>query len=192
MARSRSKNRTQETGAPSLRRDWRHVLPAATLLGAVIVTLLIGAVLQVDETPPARSIEPPPAERHAETLDPDPVSSFPETEAAPSYPEPGRDILDLARRAHRDEQRLAGSGGTWTLQFMMACDPANVVPPAKSLASEQDFYLLSKMHDERACFRLCWGSFASRDLALAANGIPATLSGLAERPQPLPVAKVLQ
>lgn len=159
------------------------------MLGSVILTLLIGAVLQVDENP-----HDPPAAGLAGTLEPVAPAppSLPATETAPAYAEPGRDILELARRAHRDEQRLARSGGSWTLQFMMACDPANVVTPAKSLASEQDFYLLSKMHDDRACFRLCWGSFASRDLALAANDIPASLSGLAERPQPLPVSKVLQ
>lgn len=202
MAANRSKSTKRESAAPSLRRDWRHVLPVAGLLTAVVGALLIGAVLQVDGDVPLPAIDTPATGPPVAAAEPVPTAAIrptpaetaplPTTTEVPAAAESGDEILDLARRARRDEQRLARSGGAWTLQFMMACDPANVAPPAKSLAAERDFYLLSKMHDQRACFRLCWGSFASRDLALAANGIPAPLARLAERPQPLPVEQVLQ
>ena len=46
------------------------------------------------------------------------------------------------------------------------------------MTDEADFYLLAKSHDNRECFRFCWGAFDSRDQAAAQQRFPAALAAM--------------
>jgi len=188
MAAKRSREVAEPSPAPPSLDEWKRLLPATTLVAAVLAVLVLGALLQAGpEAPgssPRRASPVPPAARIAPPADPAPPSPAP---AAPTVA-----AGDLARRAESDLRRLGGAGEGWTLQFMLACDPANVAAKAAVLEDDPDFYLLPKRHDDRDCYRVCWGVYASRERAVAAHAFPAALASITQRPQPVPVDKAVR
>jgi len=195
---------SRPTNSPSYTRgDWKHFAKFGALIAAVAGTLIVGAVLQTDDvrldgSPPAGFVEfvetPQPAagDEPAAELDDghalEPAGHLDEGE--PAFAEVP--VLDeLARRADADSRRMEQASG-WTLQFMMACDPANVRPRMQSLGDEADFYILPTFFDDRPCFRVCWGIYPSREAARAARALPASLLAVTDTPQPVPVEQALR
>lgn len=175
--------------------DWKHFVRFGSLVAAVAGTLVVGALLESDDAArdaaprrdfvefesAAADVEDPPLDVYAD-------EGLPLEPAGPEQ----ADVLDrLAMRADVDRERLAGAGG-WTLQFMMACDPANVAPVAEAVGDDELLFLLPTLYDDRACFRVCWGSYRSREAALADRGLPAALVEVTDSPQPLPVEQALR
>jgi len=192
MAGARSKAKTRDGSVTDLG-QWRQILPAISISAGVLGVLLLAAILQ--DGGESSRVDPPRGPiRSSPTLASDPLptpSSAAPTNLPPPPPAPSGDLLNLARRVERDQARIASKPSGWTLQFMVACDPANVRPPVASLSAESEFYLLAKLDGERACFRLCWGLFDSRAQAVAIREFPAALASITDRPQPLPVAQAL-
>lgn len=176
MARRPGRPKRENDGKPE---DWKQVLPVAGLVAAVLITLLLGAALRTDSPGPVDLPSPTPTAP--------PVTR---TASAPAEEEPSSS-LNLAQRAARDARRVRSDSTAWTLQFMLACDPANVRSRVELLADQPEFFLLPKRHDGRSCFRLCWGRFDSRQQALASTGYPRALREVTGKPQALEIAKAM-
>ncbi len=174
MARRPGRPKRENHGKPG---DWKQVLPVGGLFAAVLITLLLGAALRTDSPEPVDLPSSPPA-------------APPAAQAAPAGGE-SDPVLNLAQRAVRDARRLRSDSTAWTLQFMLACDPANVRSRVELLADQPEFFLLPKQHDGRSCFRLCWGRFDSRQQALASTGYPRALRAVTGKPQALEIATAL-
>lgn len=194
MAGARGKAKSREGGVAEPN-EWRQILPAVSISLGVLGVILLAAMLQSGE-PPRQTPAPAVTENHSPPVRTAEPATIPEPNGAtsppPVDPRPGDDLLNLARRVERDEARIASTPSGWTLQFMLACDPANVRARVARLDAEKQFYLLSKFHGERACFRLCWGLFDSREQAVASRQFPAALAAITDRPQPLPVEQALR
>jgi len=175
--------------------DWRHLLRVGGLVTAVVGTLILGALLEVGTGEAERAELPTTARPDLTPMDPavPEVVDFPASEEIAHPPLAAPTPLDrLTDRAAADYERLAGTSG-WTLQFMVACDPDNIAPLHDRLAGNEAFFLLPKLHDDRACFRVLWGRFPDREAAVAASAeVPAVLARVTDRPQPLPVNRVLE
>lgn len=195
MAKRKNRASTDSRESLSLQSDWKHLLSAGSLLVAVLGTLSLGWLLQADgEEPPGRTVIrasipdhdagflssprelPAPPSVRAEEEDAPPASSGP---AAAERPD---GIEELNARANRDAGRIRSASGGWTLQFTVMCDPAHIRPKLAALGGYDRVYLLPARLDDRQCFRLCWGAFATREGALAARGVPGPLASLTDRP----------
>jgi septal ring-binding cell division protein DamX len=178
--------------------DWKHLVSAGALVTGVLGTLLLGAVLQAEPDDPslqAGSTIPTPTpevgftageERPSEGL-----SDTEDTTDESSSSNPFTGDADLVDRAAADERRLSASGHGYTLQFAVNCEPKNVRANLNALRSEQDFYLLTMLYQDRACFRLCWGFYDSEQQARAARDVPQTLRAMTTTPKALSIAEAL-
>ena len=61
----------------------------------------------------------------------------------------------------------------------------------EELQTHQDFYLLTMLHQDRACFRLCWGFYDSERQAQADRKIPAPLLSITRDPKVISIAEAL-
>ena len=84
----------------------------------------------------------------------------------------------LPTRAASDRARLVHSGGSYTVQLMVACDAENAARVIGEAGSTSRLYVLPFTHNGQACYRLCWGSFATRQSAESSGDLPAELRGL--------------
>jgi septal ring-binding cell division protein DamX len=98
---------------------------------------------------------------------------------------------DLVDRAAADERRLQASGHGYTLQFAVNCEPKNVRANLEALRSRQDFYLLTMLYQDRACFRLCWGFYDNEQQARSARDVPDRLRSMTDSPKVLSIAEAL-
>lgn len=118
------------------------------------------------ETPPAGHARGPSLARHG-------------TEPLPTSPPEGADplVARLAARAATDSSRLDRWRGKWTAQLVVACKPETVERLLTAAQGSTNLYVLpATVHDE-ACFRVCFGAYAtSKDAATAAD-LPASLRG---------------
>jgi len=191
--------------------DWKHAGFVGLVFAAVLGTILIAAVLEVRPVGRSSTDPAPQTSPDARAIDagetappiPGPTGDARETPSA-AVSEPARDRRPprsatppspsgspLDDRASRDADRLARSGAGWTLQFLMACDPKNVLPWVERLGTEPEFFVLPKPHGDRTCYRVLWGTYDSRDRARAATDAPAALAAIPEPPQPFPLSAVL-
>jgi septal ring-binding cell division protein DamX len=77
-----------------------------------------------------------------------------------------------------------GPKGRFSLQLLVACDPANV-QKAVSAVSAQELFILPVNMKGKTCYRLCWGVYDGRPAAEAAlPGVPSYFrqGGLVARP----------
>lgn len=196
--------------------DWRRFASTAALIATVLGTLLLGAVLQRDGT---AGIGEPVALHDATDADDstsglpaadptrgasEPVDATPSPSASPSAAAPPEPVhsdaplagtivgdAELVDRAIEDERRLAASGNGYTLQYAVVCDAQNARGRLARLADERQFYLLTMLYEDRACFRLCWGFFDSAEQARASTDAPAALAEISSNPRPLSSAEAL-
>ncbi|HXV75209.1 MAG TPA: hypothetical protein VD788_02750 [Candidatus Polarisedimenticolaceae bacterium] len=178
-------NKSKRAGAGG---DWRHLAVSGALLVAVGGTLLLGAVLEVphDRTAAPRTIEAIspvlPADEPAEPID-DTVE--------PGMVVPFDGDADLVDRATDDERRLHASGNGYTLQFGVNCETKNVRANLEALDRYQDFYLLTMLYQDRACFRLCWGFYDNEAQARSDRRIPEQLLRMTDAPKVISVSEAL-
>ena len=169
-------------------RDRRFLLETAGVVGIVAGALILGAALRTSERPPPGMPQSHPAGAAAiQRTDPLPVSG-PGVEPPPAH---SADPLDLVARSRDDVTRLSASSGSFTLQFLLACNAENLRPHVRELASDPRLYLLPAPDQGDACYRLCWGLFPSRETARAAGDVPDSLHALTPQPYPREVAEAL-
>ena len=155
---------------------WKALLTAGGLVLAVMGTLILGATLHSEPTdnglPPRRD------------LPSRPLTDLPTPEtaptAAPSISEAPEAVQDRASKA----RRLRSSGYEWTLQFMVTCREDSAQTLLASLDYDARLHLIPYRHDDRPCYRVCWGSFATRDEALSLGQPPQPLLDVNREPIP--------
>lgn len=117
------------------------------------------------------SLEPVPAQAPA----PDPVPVLP-----PPAPEPERDpaLVALAERAAADLGRIQAKRGGFTVQVSRHCQASLVQEKVRRHGAAKEFFLIPAEQADRACFVVCWGTYADRAAASkAAAKVPAALKG---------------
>ncbi len=174
---------------------WRKFVPFVGLVGAVIGVLILGALLRGGIRAPLPVAEPrtPPVEAASPTPVPSRTTQehVPPTLPASTTPDPPR-LKELARRAQSDLDRLSRARQSWTLKLATVCDPANAQRWLDQVGEESKLFFVPVLIDERACFRLSWGEFDSRDRAASAR-LPAALRTFAAvEPSPAPVEQILR
>jgi len=177
-------------------------MAATALFAAVAVILVLGAVLRSPGPEPAPAPVKPealsatavlgastssdePSAVSAGSSDPSPQ----EPEAALEEPRPatGRPV---DRRADDDRERLVRSGGSYTVQLMVACDPVNAIRVVEAAGDAARLYVLPFVHDGKECYRVCWGSYATRQSAESAADLPAGLAAMFPNTRVRPVTEV--
>jgi hypothetical protein len=191
---AKEKKRPSRQGPTDAGPDWKHLLLAGSLVGAVLATLILGAVLQVDSDTVTAQREQDLIARTTPAM-PTPLQVEPPPREAPAQPEPATpvpaDPLTADRRGRDDLRRAAPAATEWTLKFMVSCLPETAEGVLREIGDDPALYLLPVRLDGRACFRICWGRLGSREAALAARGIPAPLAQLNAEPVPRRIADLL-
>ena len=184
--------------------DWKHLVSAGALVTGVLGTLLLGAVLQADPDDAGLSGSRNVARTAAEAIAPtDPVEledSRIDQGDADADADRSLDVgvalsftgdADLVDRAAADERRLEASDHGYTLQFAVNCEAKNVRSNLEALRSHQDFYLLTMLYQDRACFRLCWGFYDNEQQARSARDVPERLRAMTATPKVISIAEAL-
>jgi septal ring-binding cell division protein DamX len=168
----------------------RRLIAAASLFGAVLVVLTLGAALRTEPPPEEssvpiadpRSSAPAPAEAAAvpeargDTDTPAPLAQRPAAvPVAPPEPRPAAAGGSLAGRARSDRDRLRGSGGRFTVQLTMLCDPDNARTAIGEFGASAKLFLLPFTYNGQPCYRLCWGSYADQEAAENADDMPSSV-----------------
>jgi septal ring-binding cell division protein DamX len=121
----------------------------------------------------------PQVEPEPPTATPTPPPTVPSPAPAPAV-EPPRDpaLAALADRAAADVARIGRKRGGWTLQVSRHCSTPLVQEKLRRHGSANDFFLLPAEHGDKACFVVCWGTYADRASATkGASKVPAALKG---------------
>lgn len=194
-------------------------MPSALLVAAVAAIMLAGALLQSSgrtEFPrPQAGASPPAAPLPlGSTITPEiaPDSPAPSVAAEPApllqpaaratatatppraEPELPVEVpplvLKLATRAEVDCDRLAKARGPWTAQLLVACKPETVERLLGAAQGSTRVYVLPARVKDDACFRVCFGDYATATEAALAADLPTTLRGK-DRIGAVAIAKVL-
>lgn len=189
MARHRNGEGIGEAAERGVLDERRQFLAAASLFLAVTAVLLLGAWLRNDvllDAPTELVAEEPTPESSGArpgALRSTAVSSEAGRITGDEAPaaggrmgrarEPVGDPLTV--RAASDLGRLVRSGGSYTVQLMVACDPDNARRVVRLSGDSSRLYLLPFTMGGRRCYRLCWGSYASRAEADAVRDLSAAL-----------------
>jgi septal ring-binding cell division protein DamX len=191
--------------------NWRQVLAGGGLLAVVGTVLVIGAVLETPVAParvaaqrsaaPSEALGEPrtaaeardgggswqPAQSPATMIHED--SSAPSSGAGAAGDEP---VLDpIARRTLEDPMRLRKSAGRYTAQVAFVCKRESAERLLERAGGAPDVFVLPEAREGQDCFRFCWGTFASREEALAAAGLPAALRDGLGKPDAKRIAELL-
>ena len=173
----------EETG------EVKGVMSSALLLAAVAVVIVAGMVLKTDAprslTPAGVPASPARSLPLGSTITPEFAPEAPaETKTEPDpEPEPGpaapADPLTvrLAARAEADCGRLAKSHQRWTAQLLVACKPETVDRMLGLGHESTSLYVLPVQVKDDACFRVCFGTYATSKQAASALDLPKALRG---------------
>jgi hypothetical protein len=135
--------------------DLKHLLIAGSVVGGILLTLVIAAVLRVD--PEEAAILPAP-----------PSTPEPALASAAPLPGPGQDQADpvavdgdqLALRALDDQRRLATTADEWTLQFMVTCKEETAREILGRTRGDRRLFLLPILLEDSS--RSCSAAWAHR------------------------------
>jgi septal ring-binding cell division protein DamX len=198
-----SKDETQET---------RGVTSSVLLVAAVAVVMVAGMVLKTE--PPrelpivAGTSSPAPALPLGSTVTPELPPAAPTTATAPIETPPSAEptlasapiptptqtddplLATLAARAADDCARLRRARGRWTAQLLVACKPETVDRLLGNARGSSGLYVLPAHVNDNACFRVCFGAYATSKEAAAASDLPKALRGK-EKIGAVEIAKVL-
>ena len=207
MAERRGARAAEPAGVTAQPDDRKHLARVGSLLIVVLGSLLLGAILRqgepglhANDLEEAAAVIQPEAVidgstgNEPPTLDPPAVEtarpSAPAAQPEPTAVAPPSGLAALADRAAADVRRMPRDEA-WMLQAAAICDAASV----ERLVAQVDdsgLHVLPVEIQDRACFRICWGPFDSRERALAATGrLPAPIRSLSDAPQPRTVASLI-
>ncbi len=175
------------------------------LVGAVLAILVAGMLLRSNglneaQRPAAAPASPPalvlplgttitPELQPAVTQEEAPSTAASSTGAtAPLAADPL--LLALATRAEADCGRLAKYRGRFTAQLLVACKPETVDRLLGIAHGSNKLYVLPARVKDDACFRVCFGAYATFKEAAAAADLPKALRGK-EKIGAVEIAKVL-
>ncbi len=169
----------EETG------EIKGVMSSALLLAAVAVVLVAGMVLKTDaprSLPPGSvPASPAPSLPLGSTITPElalEAKAEPEPEPEPIPAATANPlIVKLAARAEADCGRLAQSRGRWTAQLLVACKPETVDRMLGLGKGSSSLYVLPVQVKDDACFRICFGAYATSKQAALASDLPKALRG---------------
>lgn len=188
--------------------EGKGVMSSALLLAAVGVVMVAGMVLKTD---PPKNLRPSgvPASPAASlplgsTITPELAPAAPAETKAESGAEPESESLPvpvpaaapdpltvkLAARVEVDCGRLAKARGQWTAQLLVACKPETVERMLGVGNASDALYVLPVNVKNDACFRVCFGSYATSQQAALAADLPKALRGK-DRIGAVEIAKVL-
>ena len=184
---AKRRDREARPSARGILDERRRLIAAGSLSVAVTVVLVLGAILRTDapfaemtvpvaEEVPTTGVTQEPATAERGAISP-PAPAPQPTVAAPAKPPSSRPAPTggaLAERAAADRERLLDSGGSYTLQLMVSCDPDNARRVLGLIGGTSRLYVLPVELDGNACYRLCWGSYPTRESAERATDIPTS------------------
>lgn len=103
---------------------------------------------------------------------------------ARAHLEAGR--LDQAARGFQASVR--GRSGLYTIQLALACRPETVTRAQRSLGGAQEFFILPKEFNGRACYRILWGAYPGRKAAEhGRSSVPRAFRQAEDRPFVAPI-----
>jgi septal ring-binding cell division protein DamX len=194
--------------------EGRGFMPSVFLVAAVAAVMVTGMVLKTSppESPPpgAGSASPPASLPLGSAITPDlgpddPTAAPPPQEPAPeparplaTVPDPERAtppaidprLAKLAARVDGDRGRLAKARGRWTAQLLVACKPETVERVLGLAHGASGLYILPVQVKDDACFRVCYGTYATPEGAARASDLPKALRG-EEKVRAVEIARVL-
>jgi septal ring-binding cell division protein DamX len=140
-------------------------------------------VEEIAEPPPPTPGEPAVATEQEAAPIPEPVELPQDTATDPS-------LANLASRAGDDASELARNRGRWTLQLLVACKTETVQRYLERAPGASSLYLLPVEMNGNPCFRVCWGTYVTREAAVVAEVPPALRSGV-DQPSPKAITELL-
>jgi septal ring-binding cell division protein DamX len=85
----------------------------------------------------------------------------------------------------------AGPRSRYSVQLLTACSP-QTVQNAVAAVDGGELFILPVQFQGRACYRICWGVYGSREQAeAAASAVPAYFRRGGAHPRPSPLAEIL-
>jgi hypothetical protein len=195
-----AKDDRRTRGSTSSTTEWREMAPAVAVLGVVLGVLVLTAILHVPSNGetvvarPAGGRIDDSASVGASESDIDHLGgtenpgSEPASASGPEASPPAGGGTGLDERVRRDTRRLGERGEAWTLQILVACDAGNVESILERLGRSDRAYVLPATIDGRACYRVCWDTFASHARAVGPNDLPKDVLHDLGRPTPKEVS----
>lgn len=177
----------------------KGVISSALLLAAVVVVIVAGMILKTDApasgAPASVPATPAPSLPLGSTITPERAPDLPQEAEARREPETGAEaasplIVKLATRAEADCGRLAKARGRFTAQLLVACKPETVDRMLDLARGSSSLYVLPIQVKDDACFRVCFGAYATSKEAASAADLPKGLRGK-EKIGAVEIAKVL-
>jgi septal ring-binding cell division protein DamX len=166
-----------------------HALPPSPALTRPATPLPLGTTVTPEAPAPepagAQPVEPQTVE--AQTVEAPPGAPLAEPPKAPAA-DPL--VQKLADRAEVDCARIAKAGGRWTAQLLVACKPETVERLLGNAGGSRGLYVLPVQVKDEACFRVCFGTYATSKDAANASDLPKALRGK-EKIGAVEIAKVL-
>jgi len=185
---AKRRDREARPSARGILDERRRLIAAGSLSVAVTVVLVFGAILRTDApfaemtVPVTEEVRTPGVTEELETTESGTISTpAPDTQptaAAPAKPPSSRRATTggaLGERAAADRERLLDSGGSYTVQLMVACDPDKALGVLGLADETAPLYALPYEKDGKACYRLFWGSYATRESAERADDLPDSI-----------------
>jgi septal ring-binding cell division protein DamX len=84
-----------------------------------------------------------------------------------------------------------GGQNRFTLQVLIACEPATVQKALAATRAEGDLIVVPFPLQGRTCFRACWGLYDSKEAAhAAASSVPAYFAEGAQKPVVVSLARL--
>ncbi len=177
----------------------KGIVTSALLVAAVALILVAGMFLKSSGPRGARNVEavaasPAPSLPLGSAVTPElptgaPAGTAPALSPEPAPPEaaptraprpasPADPLLEnLAARARNDCGRLAKAPLRWTAQLIVACKPQTVDRLLDAARGSNGIYVLPASVNDDACFRVCFGTYATSKEAAAAADLPKALRG---------------
>jgi septal ring-binding cell division protein DamX len=184
---AKRRDREARPSARGILDERRRLIAAGSLSVAVTVVLIFGAILRTDApfaemtVPVTEEVPTPGVTEEPATAEIGAIST-PAPAAQPSAAAPARAQSSrraptgdtLGERAAADRERLLDSGGSYTVQLMVSCDPDNARRVLGLIGGTSRLHVLPVELDGNACYRLCWGSYSTRENAENATDIPTS------------------
>ncbi len=171
----------------------KGVASSALLLTAVLAIVLAATFLK--SPPPAQpsrplATEPSPLPLGGAIRKMPPPPALPSTVVTKPTPSMDPSLVRLATRAQIDCARLSPARGRFTAQLLVACRAETVDRLLEAASQSTKIYVLPTAVRDEACFRVCFGTYATAQHASAAADLPTALRGK-DKVIAVAIAKVL-
>lgn len=143
------------------------------------------------EEPVPFTPEPDTASEPEIEMEPEPE---PEPEPVPDYTP--KDLLQLGRfmeAAGIWEIQKGAEPNNYTIKLLVACQEGSINDAYRTLNQADDFFILPKTLDGKACYAVCWGDFVSkRDVKRRLKEVPKWFKRNSGKPEMTTFAKIFE